>query len=155
MKINDIINEGVYDASPFSKKMGEIARKLDKFSQGSGEPGSLKKMSDEELGLMNKAGSLASSLGGVGSSFGIKDPSQGSGDPKAKLAKFFQELEAKSGVDKATITKLFKIADEMGDSKVAMPEPQIEPNDEPEDEFAAPDDDEIARQADARAAKRR
>lgn len=154
MKINDIINEGVYDASPFAKKMGSYARALDKFSQGSGEQGSLAKMSDEELGLMNKAGSLASSLGGVGSSFGVKDPSQGSGDPKAKLAKFFQELEAKSGVNKATIMKLFKIADEMGDSKVAMPEPQDEPNDG-DDEFAAPDDDEIARQADARAAKRR
>ena len=149
--MNEIVNEGYYDVSPFAKKMASYGRKLDKFSQGSGEPGSLAKMSDEELGLMNKAGSLASSLVTVGADFGIKDPSQGSGDPQARLAKFFKELEAKSGVDKATITKLFKIADEMGDSKVAMPEPQDEPNDD--DDFDAPDDETDAMKAD-RAARR-
>ena len=149
MKINEVTEAGRYDPSPFAKKMGSYARALDKFSQGSGEQGSLAKMSDEELGLMNKAGTLSSYLGSVGTSFGVNDPSQGSGDPKAKLAKFFRELEAKSNVDKATIAKLFKIASDMGDPHAKQPAPQDEPEDD--DDFGGPDDDEIARQADMKA----
>ena len=146
MKINEI-TEGYYDASPFAAKMAKYGRTLQQMGQGSGEPGSLAKMSDEELGMMNKMGSLGSALTSVGSSFGIKDPSQGSGDPKQKLAKFFAELEQASGCDKATCMKLIKKAEAAGDvkSKVPDPEPQDEPDDEPEDN--APSDDEIDRDA--------
>ena len=146
MKINEI-TEGYYDASPFAAKMAKYGRTLQQMGQGSGEPGSLAKMSDEELGMMNKMGSLGSALTSVGSSFGIKDPSQGTGDPKAKLAKFFAELEQASGCDKATCMKLIKKAEAAGDvkSKVPDPEPQDEPDDEPEDN--APSDDEIDRDA--------
>ena len=146
MKINEI-TEGYYDASPFAAKMAKYGRTLQQMGQGSGEPGSLAKMSDEELGMMNKMGSLGSALTSVGSSFGIKDPSQGSGDPKQKLAKFFADLEQASGCDKATCMKLIKKAEAAGDvkSKVPDPEPQDEPDDEPEDN--APSDDEIDRDA--------
>ena len=146
MKVNEI-TEGYYDASPFAAKMARYGRTLQQMGQGSGEPGSLAKMSDEELGMMNKMGSLGSALTSVGSSFGIKDPSQGSGDPKQKLAKFFAELEQASGCDKATCMKLIKKAEAAGDvkSKVPDPEPQDEPDDEPEDN--APSDDEIDRDA--------
>ena len=146
MKINEI-TEGYYDASPFAAKMAKYGRTLQQMGQGSGEPGSLAKMSDEELGMMNKMGSLGSALTSVGSSFGIKDPSQGSGDPKQKLAKFFADLEQASGCDKATCMKLIKKAEAAGDvkSKVPDPEPQDEPDDEPEDK--APSDDEIDRDA--------
>ena len=146
MKVHEI-TEGYYDASPFAAKMARYGRTLQQMGQGSGEPGSLAKMSDEELGMMNKMGSLGSALTSVGSSFGIKDPSQGSGDPKQKLAKFFAELEQASGCDKATCMKLIKKAEAAGDvkSKVPDPEPQDEPDDEPEDK--APSDDEIDRDA--------
>lgn len=146
MKVHEI-TEGYYDASPFAAKMARYGRTLQQMGQGSGEPGSLAKMSDEELGMMNKMGSLGSALTSVGSSFGIKDPSQGSGDPKQKLAKFFADLEQASGCDKATCMKLIKKAEAAGDvkSKVPDPEPQDEPDDEPEDN--APSDDEIDRDA--------
>ena len=146
MKVHEI-TEGYYDASPFAAKMARYGRTLQQMGQGSGEPGSLAKMSDEELGMMNKMGSLGSALTSVGSSFGIKDPSQGSGDPKQKLAKFFADLEQASGCDKATCMKLIKKAEAAGDvkSKVPDPEPQDEPDDEPEDK--APSDDEIDRDA--------
>ena len=146
MKVNEIV-EGYYDASPFAAKMAKYGRRLMQMGQGSGKPGSLAKMSDEELGMMNKMGSLGSALTKVGSNFGIKDPSQGSGDPKARLAKFFDELEKASGCDKATCLKLIKKAEAAGDvkSKVPDPEPQNEPDDEPEDK--GPSDDEIDRDA--------
>lgn len=146
MKVHEI-TEGYYDASPFAAKMARYGRTLQQMGQGSGEPGSLAKMSDEELDMMNKMGSLGSALTSVGSSFGIKDPSQGGGDPKQKLAKFFDELEKASGCDKATCMKLIKKAEAAGDvkSKVPDPEPQDEPDDEPEDK--APSDDEIDRDA--------
>ena len=150
--MNEIVNEGYYDASPFAKKMASYGRKLDTISQGTGEPGSLAKMSDEELGMMNKAGSLARVLVTVGSDFGVKDPSSGSGNPQERLAKFFKELEAKSGVDKPTILKMFKKVEELPDGKVADNEPDNEPEDEPEDEFDdGPSDDEIDAQARAMA----
>jgi len=146
MKVNEIV-EGYYDASPFAAKMAKLGRRLMQMGQGTGEPGSLAKMSDEELGMMNKMGSLGSALTKVGSSFGIKDPSQGSGDSKQRLAKFFAELEKASGCDKATCMKLLKKAEQAGDMKsnVPDPEPQDEPDDEPEDK--GPSDDEIDRDA--------
>ena len=148
MKINEI-TEGYYDASPFAAKMARYGRTLQQMGQGSGEPGSLAKMSDEELGMMNKMGSLGSALTTVGNTFGIKDPSEGSGDPKQKLAKFFKDLESACGCDKPTIMKLLKKAEENASMKtdvgVKDPEPQDEPDDEPEDK--APSDDEIDRDA--------
>ena len=146
MKIHEI-TEGYYDASPFAAKMAKLGRRLQQMGQGSGEPGSLAKMSDEELGMMNKMGSLGSALTTVGANFGIKDPSQGGGDAKQRLAKFFAELEKASGCDKATCIKLMKKAEDAGDMKsnVPDPEPQDEPDDEPEDR--APSDDEIDRDA--------
>ncbi len=148
MKVHEI-TEGYYDASPFAQKMARFGRTLQKLGQGTGEPGSLAKMSDEELGMMNKMGSLGSALTTVGNTFGIKDPSEGSGDPKQKLAKFFKDLESACGCDKPTIMKLLKKAEENASMKtdvgVKDPEPQDEPDDEPEDK--APSDDEIDRDA--------
>ncbi len=148
MKVHEI-TEGYYDASPFAQKMARFGRTLQQLGQGTGEPGSLAKMSDEELGMMNKMGSLGSALTTVGNTFGIKDPSEGSGDPKQKLAKFFKDLESACGCDKPTIMKLLKKAEENASMKtdvgVKDPEPQDEPDDEPEDK--APSDDEIDRDA--------
>jgi hypothetical protein len=148
MKIHEIV-EGYYDASPFAQKMAKYGRRLMQMGQGSGEPGSLAKMSDEELGMMNKMGSLGSALSKVGTPFGIKDPSENDGvsSPKQRLAKFFAELEKASGCDKAMCMKLLKKAEAAGDikSKVPDPEPQDDGDDEPEDK--APSDDEIDRDA--------
>ena len=140
--------EGYYDASPFAAKMAKYGRRLMQMGQGSGEPGSLAKMSDEELGMMNKMGALGSALTKVGSNFGIKDPSQGPrAEAKQRLEKFFAELEKASGCYKATCIKLIKKAEAAGDvkSKVPDPEPQDDGDDEPEDR--APSDDEIDRDA--------
>ena len=152
MKINEV-TEGPYDMSPFAKKMAIYGRRLEQMGMGTGEPGSLAKMSDEELGMLNKMGTVGSALTRVGSAFGIKDPTKGEGSPEQRLAKFFGELESNCNCDKATIMKLIKKAEQAGDMKANVPDP--EPQDEPEDDFDGPSDDEIARQADARAAKRR
>ena len=146
MKVHEI-TEGYYDASPFAAKMARLGRTLQQMGQGSGEPGSLAKMSDEELGMMNKMGSLGSALTTVGANFGIKDPSQGSGDAKQRLDRFFAELEKACGCDKPTILKLLKQAEAKGDVKpnVPDPEPSDDNDDEPEDK--APSDDEIDRDA--------
>ena len=146
MKVHEI-TEGYYDASPFAQKRARFGRTLQQLGQGTGEPGSLAKMSDEELDMMNKMGSLGSALTSVGSTFGIKDPSEGGGDPKQKLAKFFKDLESACGCDKPTIMKLIKKAEANAGMKsnVPDPEPQDDPDDEPEDR--APSDDEIDRDA--------
>ena len=103
MKVNEI-TEGYYDASPFAQKMARYGRTLQQLGQGSGEAGSLKerkgeddKAYDARLDGMNKMGSLGSALTSVGNTFGIKDPTEGSGDPKQRLGKFFKDLEAASG----------------------------------------------------------
>ena len=152
MKINEV-TEGPYDMSPFAKKMASYGRTLQQMGIGTGEPGSLAKMSDEDLGMMNKMGTVGDALTRVGANFGIKDPTKGDGSPDQRLAKFFSELENKCNCDKATIMKLIKKAEQAGDMKANVPDP--EPQDEPEDDFDGPSDDKIARQADARAAKRK
>lgn len=153
MKVNEI-TEGYYDASPFAQKMARYGRTLQQLGQGSGEPGSLKKRKgegdkeyDARLDNMNKMGSLGSALTSVGNTFGIKDPTEGSGDPKQRLAKFFADLEQACGCDKPTIMKMLKQAEANAGMKsnVPDPEPQDEPDDEPEDR--APSDDEIDRDA--------
>jgi len=152
MKINEV-TEGPYDISPFAKKMAIYGRRLEQMGMGTGKPGSLAKMSDEDLGMMNKMGTVGNVLTRVGASFGIKDPTKGDGSPKERLARFIADVAAKSNADEATIIKLIKKAEQAGDMKANVPDP--EPQDEPEDDFDGPSDDEIARQADARAAKRK
>ena len=155
MKVTEI-TEGYYDASPFAQKMARYGRTLQQLGQGSGEAGSLKKRKgegdkeyDARLDNMNKMGSLGSALTSVGNTFGIKDPTEGSGDPKQRLAKFFADLEQACGCDKPTIMKMLKQAEANAGMKtdvgVKDPEPQDEPDDEPEDR--APSDDEIDRDA--------
>ena len=153
MKVTEI-TEGYYDASPFAQKMARYGRTLQQLGQGSGEAGSLKKRKGEDdkaydarLDNMNKMGSLGSALTSVGNTFGIKDPTEGSGDPKQRLAKFFADLEQACGCDKPTIMKMLKQAEANAGMKsnVPDPEPQDEPDDEPDD--VAPSDDEIDRDA--------
>lgn len=155
MKVTEI-TEGYYDASPFAQKMARYGRTLQQLGQGSGEAGSLKKRKGEDdkaydarLDNMNKMGSLGSALTSVGNTFGIKDPTEGSGDPKQRLGKFFADLESACGCDKPTIMKMLKQAEANAGMKtdvgVKDPEPQDEPDDEPAD--VAPSDDEIDRDA--------
>ena len=155
MKVNEI-TEGYYDASPFAQKMARYGRTLQQIGQGTGKAGSLKKQKGEDdkaydarLNNMNKMGSVGAALTSIGSSFGIKDPSEsGPGTPKEKLAKMFADIEQASGASKAEIMKMIQQAEAKGDMKSNVPDPEPQ-NDEPEDEpdDVAPSDDEIDRDA--------
>jgi|TARA_B110000240_G_scaffold3461_1_gene3929 hypothetical protein len=152
MKVNEIIAEGLYDASPFAKKMAAYGRTIQQLGQGTGEPGSLKKMSDEELDMMNKMGRVGGVLTTVGATFGVRDPSEkGEGSPKEKLAKMFQEIEKKTGADKAMVMAMINKADKAGDiSRANTPDPEPDSDDDIDpDDIAPKDDDERdARDAD-------
>jgi hypothetical protein len=157
MKINEVIEEGMYDASPFAQKMAKYGRIISAMGEGDGASGSLKKQKgeddkayDDRLRNMNQMSAVGSALGEVGS-YGIIDPSTSKGDQKANLAKMFADIEKKSGVGRAGVMQLITKADKMGDVKAKVPDP--EPTDQDDDDFDEPDDrepsdDELARQAD-------
>jgi hypothetical protein len=160
MKVNEIIAEGLYDASPFAQKMARYGRIISQMGEGDGAAGSLKKQKgeddqayDDRLRGMNQMSAVGSALGEVGS-YGVTDPTPTGKNPDGKqdLAKMFADIEKKTGVDKAGVMKLINIADKMSDVKSKVPDP--EPTDQDDDDFdrepndREPSDDELARQAD-------
>lgn len=159
MKINEIIAEGLYDASPFAQKMAKYGRIIsDQMGEGNGKDGNLKKKKgedeaayDDRLRSMNQASAVGSALGAVGS-YGITDPSTARGNKKQLLDKMFADIEKRTGVDKAGVMQLITKADKMADVKSKVPDPEPADQDD-DDDFDQPDDrepsdDELARQAD-------
>ena len=136
MKINEV-TEARMETDPKHKKLASIGRALMTHS----ETASMKGKSDAEIGMFNNMSSFGDALTRFGTTFG---PSN------------IQELMKDTGLDVNTIKSLMAFGEKLAAKGVKAP--VAEPTDEPEDdgdEFAAPDDDEIARQADARAAKRK
>lgn len=133
MKINEVTEAG-YENDPQSRKLAALGRKL--MDMSANMP--MKGASDEEIDKSNKMSALGDALTRWGTAFGPKN---------------VKDLVKATGLEPKDIQELLAMAQKAPDAKPVAAEP--EPEDEPEDEFGAPDDDEIARQADARAAKRK
>ena len=134
MKMNEIVNEADYGDDPKSKMIADLGRRLmdmsAKMPMGKG-------VSDDEIAKSNKMSSFGDALTRFGSPFGPKNMKD-----LVKQARVTPE-EAKEFIELAQKAKPAEIK---GD--------EVEPDDEPEDDFDAPDDDAIARQADMRARRR-
>lgn len=98
----------------------------------------MKGASDEDIAKSNKMSSLGDALTRWGSAFGPKN---------------IKDLMKITDLSPEEIQELLAMAKKAGPAKPVAAEP--EPEDDEEDDFGAPDDDEIARQADARAKKRK
>ena len=139
MKINEV-TEGRgpdYETNPAYKKLSNIGRALMAHS----ETASMKGKSDDEIGMFNKMSGFGDALTRFGTTFGPKN---------------IEELMKDTGLNAKEIKSLMAFGEKLAAKGVNAP--VADPADEPQDssdEFAAPDDDEIARQADARAAKRK
>jgi len=96
----------------------------------------MKGASDEEIAKSNKMSSLGDALTRWGSAFGPKN---------------VKDLMKITDLSPEEIQELLAMAKNAGPSKPVAAEP--EPEDEPEDEFGAPDDDAMARKADRMARK--
>jgi hypothetical protein len=131
MKINEVVaREADYENDPQSRKLAALGRTLMDISANM----PMKGASDEEIDKSNKMSSLGDALTRWGTSFGPKS---------------IKDLIKTTGLEPNEIQELLAMAQKKGPSKPVAAEP--EPEDEPEDEFGAPDDDEIARQADRKA----
>ena len=132
--MNEIVNEADYGDDPKSKMIADLGRRLmdmsAKMPMGKG-------VSDDEIAKSNKMSSFGDALTRFGSPFGPKNMKD-----LVKQARVTPE-EAKEFIELAQKAKPAEIK---GD--------EVEPDDEPEDDFDAPDDDAIARQADMRARRR-
>ena len=126
MKINEVIAEA-QEASPQEKKLADLGRRLMDIS--SKMP--MKGLSDEEIGKTNKMSALGDALTRFGTAFGPKN---------------IKDLIKATGLEPNEIQELLAMAQKAGPAKPVAAEP--EPEDEPEDEFDAPDDDEMAAKAD-------
>lgn len=126
MKINEVTEgprDSIYDRGA-SKFAG--LRKLGQQITNSLEPSSGVKWPDDEL--WNKAASLGTMLAEL--------PDGQASTPAEALKR--------AGVSKEELDEI--VAKSKEARKVSLPDP--EPEDEPEDDMGAPDDDEVARQAD-------
>ena len=134
MKINEV-TEANYGDDPKSKAVADLGRRLMDMSanmpMGKG-------VSDADIEKSNKMSAFGDALTRFGTPMGPRN---------------MQELVKVSRVTPEEAKEFIELAQKAKPAQIKGDE--VEPNDEPEDEFAAPDDDEIARQADARAAKRR
>ena len=131
MKINEVTEAGVdYETNPAHKKIANIGRALMTHS----ETTSMKGKSEAELDMFNKMSSLGNALTRFGTAFGPKS---------------VEDIVKETGLQAPIIQKLMAFGEKLAAKGVA---PKVaDPEDEPEDngdEFAAPNDDEIARQAD-------
>ena len=139
MKINEV-TEGRgpdYETNPAYKKLASIGRALMAHS----ETTSMKGKTDDEIGMFNKMSTFGDALTRYGTTFGPKN---------------IQDVMKDTGLDMNAIKSLMAFGEKL--EAKGFKAPVADPADEPQDssdEFAAPDDDEIARQADARAAKRK
>ena len=131
MKINEVTTrEADYENSEQARKLASLGRTLMDISAKM----PMKGASDEEIGKSNKMSSLGDALTRWGTSFGPKS---------------VKDLVKTTGLDPKEIQELLAMAQKAGPAKPVAAEP--EPEDEPEDDFAEPSDDEIARQADMKA----
>jgi hypothetical protein len=130
MKINEV-TEARYGDDPKSKMIADLGRRLmdmsAKMPMGKG-------VSDEEIEKSNKMSAFGDALTRFNTPMGPRNMQE-----LIKAARVSPE-EAKEFLDMASKAKPAQVK---GD--------EVEPEDEPEDEFAAPDDDEIAYQADLKA----
>jgi len=128
MKINEVTE--AHEATPQQKKLAALGRTL--MDMSAKMP--MKGASDEEIGKSNKMAALGDALTRFGTAFGPRD---------------VKGLVKATGLEPKEIQELLAMAQNAKPAKPVAAEP--EPEDEPEDEFGAPDDDEIARQADMKA----
>ena len=130
MKINEVIVEASMEINPKHRPFIQMAHKI----RDALEPGSGIKWDDEEF---NKVAELTTQLVRLGANFGPKTPA---------------EALKNAGVDVEEFKSI--IAKVQDAKKVGIADPEA-PADEPEDDMDnAPDDDEIARQADMRARRK-
>jgi hypothetical protein len=124
------------ETDPKHKKLANIGRALMTHS----ETASMKGADDAKIGMFNQMSSLGNELTKFGTTFGPKD---------------LNGLMKATGLNAPTIKTLLAFGEKLAAKGVAPKVADPEPQDEPQDDFDGPSDDEIARQADARAAKRR
>ena len=145
MKINEV-TEVQYDGSDYARKViTPLGQKMNRLGHGTGEHGSLKGMTDDELRRLDDLLKVGDVLASVGTSFGPHDPGKPlpGMQPKDSLAKMFAEVAKKAGVEVSKVKELIKFTQDAEDVKPKMAEPAKA--DEPEDdEFAAPADDDGA-----------
>ena len=127
MKINEVTEAGM-ETSPTNKKLANIGRALMTHS----ETASMKGKDDNQIRIYNQMSALGNTLTKFGTTFGPKN---------------LKDVMAETELDAAAIKALLAFGEKLAAKGV---KPTIaDPEDEPaDDEFAAPDDDEIARQAD-------
>ena len=129
MKINEVTEAGM-ETDPNHKILANIGRALMRHS----ETASMKGKSDAEIDMFNKMSVLGNALTKFGTTFGPRS---------------VQDLEKESGMNSKTIEKFMAFGEKLVAKGVAPKVADPEPEDEPEDDMdTAPDDDEIARQAD-------
>ena len=128
MKINEITaREADYENSDQARKLAALGRTMMDISANM----PMKGASDADIEKSNKMSSLGDALTRWGTSFGPKN---------------VKDLVKTTGLEPKEIQELLAMASQKPAAKPVAAEP--EPEDEPEDDFDAPDDDEIARQAD-------
>jgi|TARA_B110000908_G_scaffold87661_1_gene104591 hypothetical protein len=132
MKINEV-TEADYETSPEQKQLANVGRALMNHANSA----QLKGKSDDEVMMYNKVSTLGDALTRFGADWGPKN---------------LKDLEKITGLNAKQINAYFDIGKKLHAAKKA-PAPVAQDDD---NEFNdGPSDDEIARQADARASKRR
>jgi len=135
MKITEV-TEARFETDPKQRKLANIGRALMTHS----ETASMKGKTDAEIGMFNQMSSLGNALTKFGTDFGPKN---------------VQDLVKETGMSPQMIQKFMAFGEKLAAKGVKPTVADPEPQDEPEDDFGGPSDDDIARQADARAAKRK
>ena len=136
MKINEVteaVRPGYADDSKYAQ-VARLGRRL--MDMSANMP--MKGASDDDIDKSNKMSSFGDALTRFGSSFGPKN---------------MAELIKSARVTPEEAKEFLAIAQKAPDAKLKGDE--VEPEEPEADEFGEPDDSEIARQADARAAKRK
>jgi hypothetical protein len=136
MKINEV-TEARFETDPEQKKRSEIGRALMDYATKI----PMKGKTDAQVGLVDKMSQLGSALTRFGTDHGPKN---------------IEDVKADTGLSVELIQKFMALGEKLAAKgvKLGVPDPEDNPQDD-SDEFAEPSDDEIARQADARAAKRK
>jgi len=141
MKINEV-TEAVVDLrpgyatqdTPVTKKYAAIADHLDKFAK------TLNMKDDKQI-------KLSMTIEQVGQELTLLNTGEG--------AKSFAEIAKRVGADEKLVKTIIQMGEKMFNAKGDQRRSDDAGDDIDSDDFGGPSDDEIARQADARAAKRR
>lgn len=129
MKINEVTEAGPdYETNPQHKKLANIGRALMNHS----ETASMKGKNDSQIRMFNQMSSLGNALTKFGTSFGPKN---------------IKDVMDETELDAASIKALLAFGEKLA-NKAPAPKPSAAEPEDNGDEFAAPDDDEVARQAD-------